>query len=45
VAWPSALRGSIQLEEMEPGIKELADAMGISELPLKTKIPFSVYKL
>lgn len=37
-------KATYQLEEMEPDIKELADAMGISGLPLKTKIPFSVYK-
>jgi len=36
-------KATYQLEEMEPDVKELADAMGISELPLKTKIPFSVY--
>jgi transposase len=37
-------KATYQLEEMEPDIKELSEAMGISELPLKTKIPFSVYK-
>ena len=37
-------KATYQLEEMEPDVKELADAMGIAELPLKTKIPFSVYK-
>jgi len=36
-------KATYQLEEMEPDVKELADAMGISQLPLKTKIPFSVY--
>lgn len=37
-------KATYQLEEREPDIKEIADAMGISELPLKTKIFFSVYK-
>ncbi len=36
-------KATYQLEEMEPDVKELADAMGITELPLKTKVPFSVY--
>jgi len=36
-------KATYQLEEMEPDVKELADAMGITELPLKTKTPFSVY--
>lgn len=31
------------LEEMDPDIKVLAEGMGLSELKLKTKIPFSVY--
>ncbi|EFI33120.1 Transposase [Desulfonatronospira thiodismutans ASO3-1] len=37
-------RATYQLEEMDPDVKELADAMGIAELPMKSKIPFSVYK-
>jgi len=32
-----------RLEEMDPDIKVLAEGMGLSELKLKTKIPFSVY--
>ena len=32
-----------RLEEMDPDIKFLAEGMGLSELKLKTKIPFSVY--
>jgi len=32
-----------RLEEMEPDIQDLAEAMEITQLPLKTKIPFSVY--
>ena len=32
-----------RLEEMDPDIKVLAEGMGMSELKLKTKIPFSVY--
>ncbi len=32
-----------QLEEMDPETQKLAEAMGITEMPLKTKIPFSVY--
>jgi len=32
-----------RLEEMDPDIKVLAEEMGLSELKLKTKIPFSVY--
>lgn len=32
-----------RLEEMDPDIKVLAEGMGLSELKMKTKIPFSVY--
>jgi transposase len=32
-----------RLEEMDPDIQALAEGMGLSELKLKTKIPFSVY--
>jgi len=32
-----------RLEKMDPDIKILAEGMGLSELKLKTKIPFSVY--
>jgi len=32
-----------RLEEMDPDIKVLAEGMSLSELKLKTKIPFSVY--
>jgi len=32
-----------RLEEMDPDIKALAEGMGLNELKLKTKIPFSVY--
>ncbi len=32
-----------RLEEMDPDIKVLAEEMGLSELKMKTKIPFSVY--
>jgi len=32
-----------RLENMDPDIKVLAEGMGLSELKLKTKIPFSVY--
>jgi len=32
-----------RLEKMDPDIKVLAEGMGLSELKLKTKIPFSVY--
>jgi len=32
-----------RLEQMDPDIKALAEGMGLSELKLKTKIPFSVY--
>ena len=32
-----------RLENMNPDIKVLAEWMGLSELKLKTKIPFSVY--
>ena len=31
------------LEEMDPDINTLADEMGLTELQLKTNIPFSVY--
>ncbi len=36
-------KATYPLEEMELDIKELADAMGFSELQLKTKAPFSVH--
>jgi len=32
-----------QLEEMEPETQELAEALGITQLPLRSQIPFSVY--
>jgi hypothetical protein len=32
-----------RLEEMDPDIDALAQALGLAELKLKTKIPFSVY--
>ena len=32
-----------RLEEMDPDIQVLAEGMGLGELKLKTKIPFSVY--
>ena len=32
-----------QLEEMDPETQQLAEAMGITKMPLKTQIPFSVY--
>jgi transposase len=32
-----------KLEELDPEQRELAEAMGITQLPLKTNIPFSVY--
>ena len=31
------------LEEMDPDINTLAEGMGLTELQLKTNIPFSVY--
>ena len=36
-------KANYQLEEMDPDIYELAEAMGVTELKLKSKIPFSVY--
>lgn len=32
-----------QLEEMDPETQQLAEAIGITKMPLKTQIPFSVY--
>jgi transposase len=32
-----------QLEEMDPDILDLAQAMGVTDVPVKTNIPFSVY--
>jgi len=32
-----------RLEEMDTDMEALAEGMGLSELKLKTKIPFSVY--
>ena len=32
-----------RLEKMDPDIMVLAEGMGLSELKLKTKIPFSIY--
>ena len=36
-------KANYQLEEMDPDIYEIAEAMGVTELKLKSKIPFSVY--
>ncbi|MCD6570564.1 MAG: transposase, partial [Deltaproteobacteria bacterium] len=33
-----------RLEEMDPDIYELARGMSLTEMKLRTKIPFSVYK-
>lgn len=37
-------KANYQLEEMDPDIYELAEAMNVTKLKLKSNIPFSVYK-
>ena len=36
-------KASYQLEDMDPDILDLAQGMGVKDMPLKTNIPFSVY--
>lgn len=36
-------KANYQLEEMDPDILELADGMGVTDMKLKSNIPFSVY--
>ena len=36
-------KANYRLEEMDPDIYELAEAMNVTDLKLKSNIPFSVY--
>ncbi|MFO8163704.1 MAG: IS1634 family transposase [Desulfatiglandales bacterium] len=36
-------KATYQLEDMDPDILDLAQGMGVTDMPLKTSIPFSVY--
>ncbi|MGM0426081.1 MAG: hypothetical protein ACQEQ7_02455, partial [Thermodesulfobacteriota bacterium] len=36
-------KATYQLEDMDPDILDLAQGMGVKDMPLKTNIPFSVY--
>ena len=36
-------KANCRLEEMKPDIYELAEAMGVTDMKLKSNIPFSIY--